>query len=235
MEKREAVEILRTGRPGVESWNNLRAGVESIPDLSGVNLSRCDLTGVDLHALCLSEAFFGGSVLDRADLRGVDFRWADMPACRLSCANLTGANLSQANLRSACVANSDFTDSNLRGTNLVAVNLSSAVLHVADSGDARTSIRRAGELPLSDDVKHGLFEILQKMDLLDLPSAMRQQVANGVDDLIRELLKSPLNPEKVTELFALIGEIAPPLVAEVPQSVFVELGRHLEAHDQPGW
>jgi hypothetical protein len=106
---------------------------------------------------------------------------------------------------------------------------------VADSGDVRTSMRRADDLPLSDDVKHGLFEILQKIDLLDLPSTRRQEVANGVDDLIRELLKSPMNRRRAAELFALISEIAPPLVARVPQGVFLELGHHLEAHDQPGW
>jgi hypothetical protein len=217
--------MLRGGPLGVQEWNRLRADGEMLPDLSGVNLSRCNLIGVDLHGLRVVEAHLGGSELDRADLSGADLSRTDMAACRLYCADLRGAILRGANLRSAYVVHADLTDIDLRGADLTAADLSSAELHVADSEDVSTSMYRADRLPLIDEVKEALFEILQKTDILDLPNARKQQLANHVDDLIRELLKSPPNPRRAVDLFDIIGETAPPLVADIPKAVFLRLER----------
>ena len=98
MDIKEALDMLRAGRSGVQQWNSLRADAHSTPDLSGANLSRCDLSGVDLHSVCFAGAFFGGSELDHANLSNATLCHADMPACNLSYANLTGANLIGADL-----------------------------------------------------------------------------------------------------------------------------------------
>jgi uncharacterized protein YjbI with pentapeptide repeats len=233
--------MLRGGPYGVQEWNRWREEGEILPDLSGWNLSRCNLIGADLHGLVFRGAFFGGSELDRANLSGADLTRADMRACRLYYANLSDAILSDANLCSADLGHADLgradlghadlthadlTDTDLRGANLTEADLSFTVMNVADAGDVVASMRRAGRLPLHEEVKDGLFEILQKMDILDdLDGTRSQQVADRVDDLIRELLKSPPNPRRAVSLLDLIGEIAPPLVADVPRRVFLRLRR----------
>jgi len=222
MERKQAIELLRSGHEGVDEWNRKRQGCESLPDLTGANLSRCDLLEVNLRGVCLRGIFLGGSHLDRADLSEADLRDAGLQVCRLYKASLRDADLRQANLRSADVAGADLTGADLRGTSLLAVDLSPAVLRVVDPKDIRASMRRLDQLPLQDDVKQLLLEILQKLDILDdLNETAKQEVITSLNDLTKELLKFPLGTSKVKNL---LHKIAPPLAADVSDGVFLEHG-----------
>jgi hypothetical protein len=193
---------------------------EAIPLLQEVNLSRQDLNGAKLCGLCLRIAFLGGSSLVEADLCGADLRGADLQACRLFRACLRGSDLREANLRSADVEGADLTDADLRGANLLGVRISRATLTVTDPDDIGTSMQRVTKLPLADDVKQALLEVLQKLDISDsLSHSRKRQVALHLDELIKEMLQCPSDPEQMAKLLAMITEVAPPLAAEVSETV----------------
>jgi hypothetical protein len=220
METDGVVSLLRRGQDGVRQWNGRRQEGESVPDLSNVNLSRCDLMGVDLRGACLRGTFLGGSDLDGADLKDADLRQADLPGCRLYKTDLRGADLRDANLFDAYVLGADCTDVDLRGANLASVEFTLAVLRITDLKNVGRSMQRLEKLPLDDDLRHRLAEILQKLDILDdLSDGAKQEVAPRFDDLIKALLQSPPNADKVAELQDVLSAIAPPLAAEVSKAV----------------
>jgi hypothetical protein len=223
MDRYEAIELLQSGPRGVQQWNRVRQDGESIPDLSSANLSRRDLMDADLHGVCLQGACFGGSDVDRADLSEADLRYADMAACCLCAANLRCADLRQANLRCACVACADFTNADLTGANLAAVDFSTVLMRVVDPKDVRASMRRVDWLPLRDDARHCVLEILQKADIAeDLTERARQEVAACVDSLIKELLKRSLDSGQIARLLEDVRQIAPELVDGVSEEALFE-------------
>jgi predicted transcriptional regulator len=77
-------------------------------------------------------------------------------------------------------------------------------------------------LPLADEVRQSLLEILQKLDILEsLSHREKQKVAAHLDELIKETLQSRSDPQHVSKLLAMIGKVAPPLAGDISQSVFV--------------
>lgn len=226
MKREQAIELLRGGQEGVLEWNARCRRGEAIPDLAHVNLSRCDLIGVDLHGAHLSGSFLGGSHLDCANLSQADLERADMPACPLYEANLRRANLREANLRGANVSCADITDADFRGANLCDVDLSSAMLCVTDLDDIRSSMCRIEGLPLHEDVRDILLELMQKLDILEVTTSKGKQVlTNSINRLITALLRTPRDADQVRRLLAVIRDVAPPLVEDLAAHVLMFGGR----------
>jgi hypothetical protein len=224
MDREQSLQLLRGGPPGVEQWNRAREDDPSIPDLAEANLSRVDLMGANLRGVSLCGAFLGGTALDVADLSDADLRSADFQACRLSGAILCRSDLRNANLRSADVEGADLTDADLRGAALVGVRVPRATLHVTDPDDIAKSMRRVDKLSLADEARQALLEILQKLDILESSShRKKQQAAAHLDDLIKQILQSPSDPQQVSKLWAMITKVAPSLTAEMSESAFVQL------------
>jgi len=69
----------------------------------------------------------GYEIVDGADLRGADFREADLVG-----AHLRGANLYEADLRGADLRGSDLRDADLGETDLRGANLAYALINAAD-------------------------------------------------------------------------------------------------------
>ena len=106
------------------------------------NGERADLSGVDLRWANLR-----GADLREADLSGVDLRWAnlreailrkaDLRGADLSMANLSGADLSMANLREADLSMANLSMANLREADLSMANLSGVDLREADLHESK--------------------------------------------------------------------------------------------------
>ncbi|NEO54405.1 MAG: pentapeptide repeat-containing protein [Okeania sp. SIO3B5] len=103
-----------------------------------------DLRGVKFRGDSLEAIFFSleNSNLSRADLRGINFRKANLDCCNLSetllnkaslwCADLNRANLSGANLSGASLSGTTFITANLKGANLSKTKLYETSFNCAD-------------------------------------------------------------------------------------------------------
>ena len=99
--------------------------------LGEIGGKRADLRGVDLRW-----ALFREADLREANLREADLRWANLREADLRWANLRGANLRGANLRGANLRWADLRWANLRGANLRWADLRYADLREADLREA---------------------------------------------------------------------------------------------------
>ncbi|MGB3513228.1 MAG: pentapeptide repeat-containing protein, partial [Microcoleaceae cyanobacterium] len=103
-----------------------------------------DLRGVKFRGDSLEAIFFSlqNSNLSGADLRGINFRKANLDCCNLSgallnkaslwCAGLNKANLSGANLSGASLSGTTFVTANLKGANLSKTKLYKTSFNCAD-------------------------------------------------------------------------------------------------------
>jgi hypothetical protein len=84
-------------------------------------------------------------------------------------------------------------------------------------------MRRVDKLPLTEEVRQRLLEILQKLDISDsLSDDEKQQAAPHLDELIKEMLQSRSDPQQISKLLAMLTKVAPPLAAEISEKAFVE-------------
>jgi uncharacterized protein YjbI with pentapeptide repeats len=224
MDRERALELLRGGQSGVEQWNRARESDPSLPVLAEANLSRRDLTDANLQGLSLRGAFLGGSQLDRADLSDAKLCGADFQACRLCRATLCRSDLRNANLRSADVAGADLTDADLRGATLIGVRMPLATLRVVGPDDMRSSMQRVDKLPLADEARQSLLEILQKLDMMEsLSRREKQEAATHLDELIKVMLQTPNDPRRLSELVAVLTGAESPLAAEISEEALLSL------------
>jgi uncharacterized protein YjbI with pentapeptide repeats len=160
MTREEAIELLKSGRAGVEKWNEWREanpGAElpdlSTADLSYANLSNANLSNADLSYANLSYADLGYANLGNADLSYAKLSDADLSYANLSYANLSYARLTFVNVRSALVDDANFSNSIFGHTILAGIDLSTAkgleaAAHFGPSHiSTDTLIRSQGKIP----------------------------------------------------------------------------------------
>jgi len=151
MNREEALQLLRAGKPGIEEWNAYRASGSEIPFLSAADLRGANLVGADLRFASFGLARLDGADLTGADLSGASLRQADLFQAVLEGATITnadlravdaarcsfiGANLSGADLAGGDFARSDFKGANLHGTNLMGADFGRVDLTEADLREA---------------------------------------------------------------------------------------------------
>jgi uncharacterized protein YjbI with pentapeptide repeats len=139
---------------GVTFWNQYRQSrpaldVElwdldlSASDCSGINLSRarlplCVAINANLRGADFREADLTGALLRGADLSGADLRGAHLWEADLSGADLSGADLQEADLRHANLSGATFREAHLREARLVGAILNDGVHGDADFAGANT-------------------------------------------------------------------------------------------------
>lgn len=84
--------------------------------------------GADLRGMSFNRAERPGAVLQRANLEGVDFLFANLQNADLSGANLAWANVNEARLDGATLTGADFSNARLSGTSFENSNLRNAIL-----------------------------------------------------------------------------------------------------------
>ena len=132
MTREKAIELLSSGKDGLEKWNKWRKKNQPLPDLSDAKLVNCDLSWANLRGLRLRNAILMRSNLSAANLAGADLSGAelmyvhfeipdlvdaDFSGASLTLTNFLGANLSGANLRDARFLGALFEDCVLDGAN----------------------------------------------------------------------------------------------------------------------
>ena len=130
---------------GVAFWNQYR---KAKPTLH-VELWDLDLSNSDCSGINLSGATLPLFVAIHANLRGSDFRRADLTHALLRGADLSNANLSGAKLWDADLSDADLSDADLTEADLSNANLSGANFRDANLSDA--TLRRA----ILNDGTHG--------------------------------------------------------------------------------
>ncbi len=151
MNREEALQLLRAGKPGIEEWNAYRASGSEIPFLSAADLRGANLVGADLRFASFGLARLDGADLTDADLSGASLRQADLFQGVLEGATITnadlravdaarctfaGANLSGTDLTGGDFGKSDFRGANLHGANLMGADFGRADLRGVDFREA---------------------------------------------------------------------------------------------------
>ena len=152
-------------------------------DLNSPEMTEAEMDRDELIAL-LSEssdepADLSSRRLSRLDLRGIDFKGANLRWARLNGADLRGANLSRATLDSAWLLNANLEDANLRSASLFSTQMQGANLKSADLTGARiiANMERADltgavlrEADMAADMKNqsmGLMRAIMRLATLD--------------------------------------------------------------------
>jgi uncharacterized protein YjbI with pentapeptide repeats len=140
VERKEALELLRSGPAGVNKWNEWRESVGKgapLPILSNGNFEGLNLLGVDLREVDLTSANLRGTVLrraalDRANLTNAFLEDADLRGAHLDYAILRAADLRGVNLDGASMREADLSHADLKGAHLLRARLADARLIDAD-------------------------------------------------------------------------------------------------------
>lgn len=208
MDRDEALKLLRSGRHGIDEWNQRRANGEEIPLLDGVDLSHAALSGVDLGSAQLRSADLGGANLSRtsfcnAQLFGVDFRGTDFTDSDFCRANLTAADLTNstganAKLRRAVLHNAILVGARLNGVDLTDADLSGARLDDAKLSDAKLHFANFHRAKLTNADISGAAMAATSLADVDLSTAKGlaevkhfRSSTLGTDTLYRSMGKIP--------------------------------------------
>ena len=111
-------------KQGVEVWNTWRKDYRYKPNLSGAILNRENLRGVNFSETDLSKAKLWAARIGHADLFRANLREADLGEAVIVNTDLTSADLSGANLSGAILNGSTFTNAVLNGANFTEARLS---------------------------------------------------------------------------------------------------------------
>lgn len=109
---------------------------------TGADLARADLTNVRAVATVLERARLPQARLHKlrgtlVDAQGADLQGADLSLASLTASDLRGADLRGANLKGASLQHTDLRNADLRGANLAGAVLRNADLRGAKLGDAQ--------------------------------------------------------------------------------------------------
>jgi uncharacterized protein YjbI with pentapeptide repeats len=132
----EALELLRSGRTGVEEFNRRRQANTHHLELTNANLGDLDLDEADLRGVDLSDAVLSGSSLRGADLRGCHLSAANLRGARLDAAKLNDCVLHEADLREASLVQADVSQAQLVGAQLAGASLVKAAADHANFSEA---------------------------------------------------------------------------------------------------
>jgi uncharacterized protein YjbI with pentapeptide repeats len=133
--------ILRTGKKGVEQWNdNVIALTRMLAKVPAVDLGKAELCGIKLRSVEWKNANFCGSDLAAAEIYGCRFPEANFSGASFKGAQVhstfTDANLEKADFHSAKAAGSSFKRSNCKKARFRKANLQGADLCGADLTEA---------------------------------------------------------------------------------------------------
>jgi uncharacterized protein YjbI with pentapeptide repeats len=101
-------------------------------NFAGADLRGCDFRNADLSGICLDGANLAGCDFSGAILRNAMLAHADLQECRFDNADLAGANLGRADLRGAALRQAVLTKAVLAGADLTGANLAGADIAGAD-------------------------------------------------------------------------------------------------------
>jgi uncharacterized protein YjbI with pentapeptide repeats len=111
-------------------------------DFAGADLRGCDFRNADLSGICLDGATLKGCDFSGARLRNAVLAHADLQECRFDKADLAGANLGRADLRGAALRGAVLTNSVLAGADFTGADLTGANLEGADLAGIYIAIAR---------------------------------------------------------------------------------------------
>ena len=128
MTRDEAVELLKSGPKGVQTWNEWKKKHYMPTDLERIGLRGSCMTGAKPICANLIGLNLQDANLQDANLIGLDLRLANLSSANLRDAQLGESNLIGAKLVGACLVDADATGVHLSGANLSGANLTGAHL-----------------------------------------------------------------------------------------------------------